>query len=167
MPRPSLERQARKEAHGGDRAPDDEERLEHVGCDVRDVGDCLTRGHRDVVGASLGEPFGEQGENCGEPQEGREEGYPNVEPVRVGATGARGRERLFGVALTALGGVHHERRREEEEEPWRAILFCYGGRAIFVFKYASGREERREARDVIHKHSTTWIRSHGLYLQKS
>ena len=41
MPRPPLKGQTRKEAYSGDRTPDDEERLEHVGCNVGDVGDRL------------------------------------------------------------------------------------------------------------------------------
>jgi len=83
MPRPSLQNQAQGKSHRSDGASHDEERLEDVGGDVRNVGDCLAGRHGDVVRASLSEPFDEESEDGGEPGEGRGEWYPDVEPVRV------------------------------------------------------------------------------------
>ncbi len=83
MPCPPLEAQAHEKPERGDRAACDEERLEDVGCDVGDVRDGLAGRHRDVVGATLCEPFYEEGEDCCEPGECGGEGHPDVGPVRV------------------------------------------------------------------------------------
>lgn len=105
MSQPSLNRQAQEEPDRRDRTPDDEQRLQDVGRDVRDVRDFLPRGHRDVVRPALGEPGDEKRQDRPEPHNRCSNGYPDIPPMVTVAMVPR-RVQL----VTLLGVVGHLRR---------------------------------------------------------
>lgn len=81
VPQEPFHPQTEEKPHRGDTRPDHEERLEDVRADVGDVGDGLSWGFGDIERSSLREPSDEKGEDGGEPDEGCEEGYPDVPPM--------------------------------------------------------------------------------------